>query len=202
MTCGHADNVDTITEGAMRRQSVWVFLLLAMLSGNGCEEAKEAGKAIVKKGLEQATKSDGKADNAGGLKAALEAGVGKAIETLAKKGGFGNDQKMRIPFPPKAQAAADKLRQLGLGALVDLFVDKLNQAAEDAVAKARPIFVAAIKNMTIKDARAILFGANDAATRYFETRTREELYKTFKPIIRASLDSVGAATQWRKLVDK
>ena len=53
----------------------------------------------------------------------------------------------------------------------------LNEAAEKAATKAKPIFVSAIKQMTIKDAMNILMGEKDAATQYLDKTTRKQLFK-------------------------
>ena len=78
--------------------------------------------------------------------------------------------------------------------------ERMNRAAEDAAVKAKPIFIAAIKQMTFKDAMNILSGNPDAATRYLEKTTYQALYNDFKPIIQASLDKVNARTYWRDAV--
>lgn len=57
---------------------------------------------------------------------------------------------------------------------------------------AKPIFLDAIKHMTLQDATGILTGPNDAATQYFKKTTTLQLAAKFKPVIKASLDKVGA----------
>ncbi|RMG58570.1 MAG: DUF4197 domain-containing protein, partial [Bacteroidetes bacterium] len=116
-----------------------------------------------------------------GLKDALTTGTGRAIQTLNQEGGYLNDPLVMIPFPAEAQFAANTLRDLGLGKLVDDFVTLLNRGAEDGAAKAAPIFRDAIREMTIADARDILLGADNAATVYFQTRTRDKLAAAFAP---------------------
>ena len=48
-------------------------------------------------------------------------------------------------------SVADKLRQIGMGSLVDNFEASMNKAAENAALEAKPIFVNAIKSMSIAD---------------------------------------------------
>ena len=64
-----------------------------------------------------------------------------------------------------------KLRAIGLGNKVDEFNVSMNRAAEKAAADAKPIFVAAIKGMTVKDAINIVRGENNAATMYLKNTT-------------------------------
>jgi hypothetical protein len=64
---------------------------------------------------------------------------------------------------------------------VDKFVMTLNRGAEDAAKEAKPIFIAAIKQMTIDDAWAILKGEPDAATQYLKRTTSTQLKEKFRP---------------------
>jgi len=132
----------------------------------------------------------------GGLKQALEVGTGNAVGFLAKTNGYFNDPLVKIPFPAEAQRAADKLRQLGAGQLVDDFVVRMNRGAEQAAGSARPIFVNAIKAMTFQDARNILQGPDNAATNFFRDKTSTELYGKFSPVIERTLNEVNAAKLW------
>ena len=72
----------------------------------------------------------------------------------------------------------------------------MNRAAEDAASSAKDLFVAAIKGMTITDAMNILKGDDDAATSYLRKSTNSALIEKFRPIIKVSLDKVGATKHW------
>ena len=76
----------------------------------------------------------------------------------------------------------------------------MNSAAEIAAKKATPIFVNAIKQMSFKDASAILTGPENAATSYLESTSRVPLYNEFLPVIQSSLDEVNARTYWKSVV--
>jgi hypothetical protein len=93
-----------------------------------------------------------------------------------------------------------KLRQIGMGEQVDKFILSLNRAAEDAAKEAKPVFVAAIKGMTIQDAMGILKGEDDAATQYLKKTTSTELHSKFNPIIKTSLDKVDATKYYSDLI--
>ena len=77
---------------------------------------------------------------------------------------------------------------------------KLNRAAEDAAREAKPVFVSAIRQMTIQDAFSILKGEQDAATQYLKRTTSGELSDTFKPIIQNSLSKVNATQYYHNLI--
>ena len=131
-----------------------------------------------------------------GLKEALNQGVKKGVAQLNKKNGYLKDPQIKIPMPDEAKSVESKLRSMGQGRKVDEAIESMNRAAEDAAAGAKDIFVAAIKGMTLTDAMNILKGEDDAATKYLNKATNVELTKRFKPVIKRSLDKVGATKHW------
>ena len=170
-----------------------VFFAFVTLTWSSCDVLKEVQDVALGTG----TLSD--ADIIAGLKQALEVGTGNASNRLNSTNGYYGDPLVKIPFPPDAQRAADKLNQLGMEKLVNDFVLKLNRGAEAAAKEAKPIFVDAIKAMTFADARQILSGPDNAATNYFEGKTRQPLYGKFNPVINRTLEEVKAATAWEKV---
>jgi hypothetical protein len=87
-----------------------------------------------------------------------------------------------------------------LGSEVDRFVMSMNRGAEDAAAQAKPIFIDAVKAMTIEDAWGILKGQPDAATQYLKRTTSAQLKTKFKPVIQNSLDKVEATKYYGNVV--
>ena len=137
------------------------------------------------------------------LKQALENGVGRGVDVLSARNGFWSNLAVRILLPPQAREVETKLRELGLGNLVDKCLLDINHAAEDAATGARPIFVQAITSMSFSDARNILMGGNkSAATEYLQRTTSDALYESFKPVIFNSLNKVGAMNTWRDVTTK
>lgn len=126
------------------------------------------------------------------LKEALQQGTGKSADQLSAVNGFFGNAAVKILFPPEAQKVEKTLRDMGMNTLCDNVILSLNRAAEDAAKDAKPIFIDAIKKMTLKDVTGILTGPNDAATQYFRQTTTAALIVKFKPVIKASLDKVGA----------
>ncbi|WP_192823774.1 DUF4197 domain-containing protein [Rufibacter sp. LB8] len=134
------------------------------------------------------------------LKEALSIGVSKGSDALSLADGFYKNPNVKIPFPPDVKRVEDRLRQLGMGSEVDKFVMALNRAAEDAATQAKPIFLNAIKQMTIQDAAAILKGQPDAATQYLRRTTSAQLQEAFQPIIQNSLNKVNATQYYNTLI--
>lgn len=137
---------------------------------------------------------------AAGIREALDQGVGRGISLLNKQDGFFGNQAYKLFLPEEAQRIENTMRQLGMSGLVDRTILQINRAAEDAVGAARPIFVEAIRQMTIADAINIVRGGNNAATEYFRQRTREQLVQAFAPVVRQSLDKFSATKYYSDLI--
>lgn len=141
------------------------------------------------------------AEVAEGLKEALIKGISTGSDLASSVDGYFKNPEIKIPFPPEVQKVEDKLRQVGLGSQVDKFVMTLNRGAEDAAKEAKPIFIEAIKQMTIQDAWGILKGNNDAATQYLKRTTSGLLKQKFQPVINSSLEKVSATRYYSDIVN-
>lgn len=135
-----------------------------------------------------------------GLKEALTNGISKGADLVSVTDGYFKNPEIKIPFPPDVKKVEDKLRQIGLGSEVDKFVLTLNRGAEDAATQAKPIFINAIKQMTIQDAWAILKGQPDAATQYLQKTTSAQLKEKFMPVIQNSLNKTEATKYYGNIV--
>ncbi len=131
-----------------------------------------------------------------GLKEALSVGANNAGKQLSAVDGFFKDAAIKILMPPEAQKAEKKLRSLGMGKLVDDAILSMNRAAEDAAKSAAPIFVNAVKQMSIQDAVGILRGGDFAATGYLKNKTTSPLTEAFRSVIENSLKKVDATKYW------
>ena len=142
----------------------------------------------------------GQTQIANALKEALELGVSKQVVNLTKTNGFYNNSLVKIAAPKDLQKVEKALRAAGLGSLADEGIKAMNNAASLAVKEATPIFVDAIKNMTITDAKNILMGGNNSATQYLQKSTTKSLYGKFNPIIKSSFNKVGADKVWKEII--
>lgn len=107
---------------------------------------------------------------------------------------------LRLSLPGELGRLAEVLRGVGFSSQVDALKNSMNLAAEQAAAKAVPVFTSAITSMTIADAFGILNGSEDAATQYFQDRTATELKSRFKPVAVMAMREVGLYTIYRDLV--
>ena len=141
-------------------------------------------------------------DIVSGLKEALSLGAKKSADKLSAADGFFKDAAVKVLMPPEAQKVEKTLRSIGAGKLVDDAILSFNRAAEDASKSAAPIFIDAVKKMSIQDALGILKGPDTAATSYLKKATTTNLTNAFKPTIDSSLKKVNATKYWSLVVDK
>lgn len=134
-----------------------------------------------------------------GLKEALTVGSNNASGLASRVDGYYKNPVLFIPFPPEAKKAETKLRQLGYGKKADEFILTLNRAAENAAKESAPIFVDAIRQLTINDGLGILKGADTAATGYLRKKTNDALIAKFRPVIEKHLSQVNATKYWTEL---
>ncbi len=141
-------------------------------------------------------------DIVSGLKEALSLGAKKSADKLSAADGFFKDAAVKVLMPPEAQKVEKTLRSIGAGKLVDDAILSFNRAAEDASKSAAPIFIDAVKSMSVSDALGILKGPDTAATSYLKKTTTSKLTAAFKPTIDSSLKKVNATKYWSLVVDK
>ena len=135
-----------------------------------------------------------------GLKEALSVGAGNAVGTLSKSDGFLANEAIKILMPEKIQNVADMLKKVGYEQQVDNFVLSMNRAAEKATPQAKSFFMDAIKEMTFDDAKKVLDGGDTAATEYLQSKTYNNIYEAFKPIVSSSLDDVGGTKAYKEMM--
>ncbi|WP_407429978.1 DUF4197 domain-containing protein [Arcticibacter sp.] len=180
------------------KRPLFVLLLSSAVVLSSCETLNQTAQV-----LSQSMGNPTSSEIASGIKEALQLGTSASAERLNAQNGFLGNAAVKLLFPPEAQKVEKALRSLGLNQLCDNVITSLNRAAEDAVIEAKPIFISAIKQMTISDASSILLGKqSDAATQYFQRVTNDQLSAKFKPIIQSSLAKVGATRNWTEVVSR
>jgi len=185
----------------MNRKLLITFLAIIISTSSFAQ----FGKLVDKAKSAVSTLPTGSASSteiAAALKQALELGATKSADLLSKENGFFGNQAIKVLFPPEAVKAEATLRKLGFNKMCDDAILSLNRAAEDAAKEAKPIFVSAVKNMTVKDATNILMGSKDAATNYFKQTTTDSLTNVFAPVVQKSLDKVGATQYYSDVASR
>ena len=175
----------------------YIIVLLAAFSVSACAELQQ-----VVNQLPQDNTVISNTDIAAGLKQALDLGIEKQVSKLTETDGFYKNDLVKILLPEDLQKVDKALRDIGLSSLADEGLKMLNRAAEDAVKEAIPIFINAVKEMTFTDAKNILLGNDDEATKYLTNKTQTDLYNKFNPVIKNSFSKVGADQIWNNLITK
>jgi hypothetical protein len=141
------------------------------------------------------------AEAGAGIKEALGQGLVKAVLQLNREDGFFKDAFYKILMPPDAQKVVNTLRDIGLGNMVDKAILQINRGAEDAAGFAKPIFVDAIKSMTISDAIGLVRNGDTSATHFFRVKTTDKLIAAFLPVIKSSLDKLNATKYYSDVIN-
>jgi len=175
------------------------FLIIIPILFGGCESANKILGGLTS-GSGSLTPTN--TEIVGGLKQALELGISDGANRLSLADGYFKNNLIKIMFPPEAQKVESTLRSLGLDPMVDRAIDSFNRGAERAAKQAAPIFVNAIKSMTVNDAMGILLGADDSATNYLKSSTYQQLQNSYMPIIEKSLNEVNATKYWSDVITR
>lgn len=137
-----------------------------------------------------------------GLKEALSVGIKNSVSLTSVLDGFLGNPTIRLPFPPDAIKVKEKALNLGLSGQVEKFETTLNRAAEEATKEAMPIFIDAIKNMSVQDGFAILKGGNGAATKFLKDQTISKLVIAFTPKVKEATSKVKLTEYWNPIITK
>ncbi len=183
---------------AMKRLLISLFTITILFTS--CSTTQQILNDVL--GAPTATRDPNNQEVGMGLKAALEKGAVLGANNVGKVDGFFKNGAIKILFPPEAKKVESALRNLGLGQMCDRVILSVNRAAEDAAPEAKQIFVGAIKQLTIPDAMNILFGADDAATRFLQRTTTTSLKSKFRPKIDQSLNKVNATKYWGDVITR
>jgi hypothetical protein len=182
--------------------SLCFALSILLVHAQSPQDILKSFKKKIKKDTASSSNSSGAqgslstSDVISGLKEALNNGVNNGTAKLSSIDGFFANAAVKILMPPEAEKVEKTLRNIGLGKEVDNAILSMNRAAEDAAKSAAPIFLNAIKQMSISDAWGILRGGDTAATAYLRKTTTISLTNAFKPVIEISLEKVDATKYW------
>jgi Protein of unknown function (DUF4197) len=171
-------------------------LILISITLGSCDVINQAaGAAGVGTGI-----SNAEAGN--GIKEALAQGIAKSVLQLNTADGFFKDAIYKVLLPPDAKKIENTLRSLGFNSMVDKAILQINRGAEDAAGYAKPIFVDAIKSMTLNDAIGLIRNGDTSATHFFREKTTDKLMAAFAPVIKSSLDKTEATKYYSEMVTK
>lgn len=184
----------------MKKLIIAFTLIFSMTSCNELLEVLEGTTGTSGTTLSGITQGEA----ASGLKQALEVGVNNGTSFLGKRDGFLKNAAYKILMPQEVREAESKIRGNRVanalaGPYLDKVITAMNRGSENAMAEAKPIFVNAIKSMSISDAIGIVTGGDGAATNYLKKATSVQLKGKFTPVIKKSLDGVNINEPWTKV---
>jgi|TARA_A100001391_G_C5083264_1_gene280456 hypothetical protein len=147
-------------------------------SGSGSSSASMAG-------VSDETVSDA-------LRQALDKGVEVVTTDLGVTDGFNADPVAHIPLPDSVKHAQSLLSAAGLGSYGEEIELRMNRAAEQTMRDAGDILADAVSRMTLEDAKGILDGPEDAATKYLRRVSGGDIESRLRPVIGEALAETGA----------
>jgi len=180
------------------KNTLTLLIFLAFIGSSSVSNAQFWKKAANT--ISSNSKNISNEDAVAGIKEALTQGTNKSVDLVSAVDGYLGNPEIKIPFPPEAKTVEEKLRLIGLGSEVDKVVVSINRAAEDAATEVKPIFISAIKNMSISDALDIVSGDQHAATSYLQKTTTKDISIKIKPLIENSLEKVDATKYWDDVI--
>ncbi len=183
-------------------KKILILLFTVVIFSTSCDVLMQSLQAV------QAAATPSESEVVSGLKKALDIGIDYAVTQLHKKDGYYNNPLVKILLPQEVQNAINYaennqiVKRLGLDKTLKKEIDKvvlsINRSAEAAAIEAKPIFVDAVKNLTIVDGYNILKGTDPrhkiqgfdslAATHYLELKTRNQLFNLYLPKMNAALN--------------
>ena len=161
----------------------------------GCVASLLVPAAVAAAGLEDISNRDA----INGLKEALSRGAQAAVARLGVENGFFGNDRVKIPLPPSLHRLEAVMRSIGMSPHADELVLRMNRAAEAAVPEAKTLLVDAVKRMSVQDAKGVLTGGEDAATKYFKRATSEPLTTRFRPIVKKAMEKVKLAEKYDEI---
>jgi hypothetical protein len=132
----------------------------------------------------------------------LAQSVDMAVNRLGHADGYWANPQVRIPLPEELRRVEKALRRYGLERYAEDFAESLNRAAEAAVPVAKPVLLAAIRDMSLSDAVGIVRGDDDAATHYFRAHTDAALRERLRPIVADATAHAHVTAAYKRLMKK
>ena len=183
------------------KKNIILFSTLLII-GSSCELLNEVSKVVQTPVATNASNPLSNDEVIAGLKEALSIGIKNSVNLTSATDGFLKNTEIMLPFPPDAIKVKEKAMALGLSGQVEKFETTLNRAAEEATKEAIPIFIDAIKNMTVQDGFAILKGGNGSASQFLKNQTSARLVSAFAPKVKEATSKVKLTEYWNPIITK
>lgn len=169
----------------------------------GVKNTATAAAGAVHGGVSKAVDSLSVEEIVAALKEALNAAAERAVACVSAVDGFMGNPSIRVPMPDDIARATSILGKIpGISGKVDEFLLAMNRAAEMAAAAAVPIFLIAIRDLTLQKAKELLVSKTPtAATQHFDASCRPSLYALFLPIVVQKMQDCGVVRVFDEIAD-
>lgn len=186
----------------MKKNIGFSCLIVAALGLSSCDVVQDAASILTTDSTSSSSNALTNDEVIRGLKEALSIGINNATDLTSRTDGFLKNSEISIPWPEDALKVKQKAEDWGLSSQVDKIVTTINRAAEESSKEAAPIFLNAIRNMSISDGFSILKGGDGAATKFLKDKTTAELKKAFAPKVNEAIQKVELTKYWNPVITR
>ena len=186
----------------MKKNIGFSYLIVVTLGLSSCDVVQDAASILTTDSTNSSSNALTNDEVIRGLKEALSIGINNATDLTSRTDGFLKNGEISIPWPEDALKVKQKAEDWGLSGQVDKIVTTLNRAAEEASKEAAPIFLNAIRNMSISDGFSILRGGDGAATKFLKDKTTIELKRAFAPKVNEAIEKVELTKYWNPVITR
>ncbi len=186
----------------MKKNIGFSYLIVVALGLSSCDVVQDAASILTTDSTNSSSNALTNDEVIRGLKEALSIGINNATDLTSRTDGFLKNGEISIPWPEDALKVKQKAEDWGLSGQVDKIVTTLNRAAEEASKEAAPIFLNAIRNMSISDGFSILRGGDGAATKFLKDKTTIELKRAFAPKVNEAIEKVELTKYWNPVITR
>jgi hypothetical protein len=187
----------------MRKKNTLISIAcVSLLFTTSCDVVQDVANTVITSPTTETKPSLTNEEVIRGLKDALSLGIENATALTSKTDGFLKNAEITIPWPEDALVIKEKAEELGLNNQVNTIVTTLNRAAEEAAKEAGPIFLKAIREMSVQDGFAILNGGEGAATNFLKDKTFAQLKTAFSPKVNEAIEKVELTKYWTPIITR
>jgi hypothetical protein len=165
---------------------------IVFLSGCNQQKITDALKSVLEREVSEEEITEA-------LKDALKLGVRESVTTLGKENGFYKSEEFKIEMPEGNGKLVELFLEVGGQKKIDAFILSMNRSAEKAIPETLDIFIKAIVNMSVNDAKNILMGGENSATLYFKENTESALISVITPVIKKAMEEANVETTYKIL---
>ncbi|MFP4097536.1 MAG: DUF4197 domain-containing protein [Alphaproteobacteria bacterium] len=138
-----------------------------------------------------------------GIKMILRRGVHSAAQKLGVKGGFFNNEKVRLNLPDAASGVELSVRDAGDGHLVDALVESMNTVAERSIPRLAGYFLLAVDQIEMGNPKKVNESEEKTpATLYLHRRMAMGLVHVVRPLFRIGIAEEGVVRDYEALIDR